>query len=79
MNTPFTLTSDGRIATSDRLISTAMAASQFGASDDTFLRRVKDGTLVLIPIRLGRLVRWSASEVAVAIEAAKANRERNFP
>lgn len=59
----------------ERLLTDREAAAMLSMSRPTFRRRVKDG-LIAQPIKLGFLSRWTESDIAAHIEAAKARRDR---
>ncbi|WP_371931407.1 helix-turn-helix transcriptional regulator [Roseovarius sp. MMSF_3359] len=58
----------------DRLVSVKDTAAAYGCSVATVWRRVSDGTIPQ-PVKIGGMTRWSMSEIADAIEDAKAKRE----
>lgn len=66
------LTIDGQPL--DQLLNVKETARHLGCSVATVWRRVADGTLPK-PIKIGGMTRWSMSEIAKAIEEAKAQRE----
>lgn len=58
-----------------RLVSDREAARLLGVSRSTWWRRVADGTMPP-PLKIGGVTRWRADEIAAAIQALTAERER---
>lgn len=58
----------------DPLIRDRDAAAMLGCSVSTFWRRVREG-IISRPVKIGGMSRWPQSEIQIAIDCAKQERD----